>query len=88
MSDLSNNLQKNEAMVLDVKMHWIAFFIHPIRYLTTELSLSTKRVVGKYGFLQKRFYFLRKHKILAKVLHIIVACTIIFIVCIILGGYL
>lgn len=52
MSDLSKNLQKNEEMVLDAKMHWIALFVHPIRYLTTELSLSTKRVVGKFGFVK------------------------------------
>lgn len=54
MSSLSRNLQKNEEMVLDAKMHWITLCIHPIRYLTTELSLSTKRVVGKFGFVNSK----------------------------------
>ncbi|MBO4399795.1 MAG: PH domain-containing protein [Lachnospiraceae bacterium] len=70
MSKLSQNLQKNEEVVLEAKVHWacliipivFSFIIIGIPYLisrliamkTTELSLSNKRLVGKYGLINTK----------------------------------
>lgn len=71
MSKLSSNLQKNEQIVLEAKVHWatliipgllilcygiglIWFIPRLIRLLTTELSLSNKRLVGKYGLINTK----------------------------------
>lgn len=70
MSKLSGNLQKNEEVVLEAKVHW-ACLIGPIiaslfiigipvlisriiTMVTTELSLSNKRLVGKYGLINTK----------------------------------
>lgn len=70
MSKLSQNLQRNEEVVLEAKVHWacliipivFSFIIIGIPYLisrliamkTTELSLSNKRLVGKYGLINTK----------------------------------
>ena len=71
MSKLSTNLQKNEQVVLEGKVHWaplivpgifilfygiglIWFIPRLIGMLTTELSLSNKRLVGKYGLINTK----------------------------------
>lgn len=71
MSKLSSNLQKNENVVLEAKVHWatlilpgllilcygiglIWFIPRLISFLTTELSLSNKRLVGKYGLIRTK----------------------------------
>lgn len=72
MSKLSNNLQRNETVIMEGKVHW-ATLIAPviltfitcgfmiiwliprlIHMLTTELSLSNKRLVGKYGLINTK----------------------------------
>ena len=70
MSKLTQNLQRNEEIVLEAKVHWaclimpiiFSFFIVGIPSLisrliamkTTELSLSNKRLVGKYGLINTK----------------------------------
>ena len=71
MSKLSSNLQKNEQIVLEGKVHWATLIVpgiftlfygigliwlipRLIRFLTTELSLSNKRLVGKYGLINTK----------------------------------
>lgn len=71
MSKLSDNLQRNERLLLEGKVHWatliipgifilfygiglIWFIPRLINMLTTELSLSNKRLVGKYGLIHTR----------------------------------
>ncbi len=70
MSKLSQNLQKNEEVVLEAKVHWACLIIpivfsfiiigipslisRLIAMKTTELSLSNKRLVGKYGFINTK----------------------------------
>ncbi|MCR5532221.1 MAG: PH domain-containing protein [Lachnospiraceae bacterium] len=70
MSKLTQNLQRNEEIVLEAKVHWAclimpiicSLFIIGIPSLisrliamkTTELSLSNKRLVGKYGLINTK----------------------------------
>ena len=70
MSKLSGNLQRNEEIVLEAKVHWACLIIPIIFSLlivgipalisrliamsTTELSLSNKRLVGKYGLINTK----------------------------------
>ena len=71
MSQLMDNLKKDEVMVSEGKVHW-AILIIPglftlmygigliwlipriVKILTTELSLSNKRLVGKYGLINTK----------------------------------
>ena len=70
MSKLSGNLQRNEVVVLEAKVHWACLIIpiitsfliigipslisRLIAMSTTELSLSNKRLVGKYGLINTK----------------------------------
>ena len=70
MSKLTQNLQRNEEIVLEAKVHWACLIIPIICSLfiigipslisrliamkTTELSLSNKRLVGKYGLINTK----------------------------------
>ena len=70
MSKLSENLQRNEEVVLEAKVHWACLIIpiitscliigipslisRLIAMFTTELSLSNKRLVGKYGLINTK----------------------------------
>lgn len=71
MSNLSSNLQRNEVLIMEGKVHWASliipilttiflfigiFWLIPavIRMFTTELSLSNKRLVGKYGLINTK----------------------------------
>lgn len=71
MSKLSSNLQKNEQVILEGKVHWATLIVPAIltffggigliwliprliRMFTTELSLSNKRLVGKYGLINTK----------------------------------
>lgn len=46
------NLTKGEQIVLDAKKSFGAVFPHFIRFLTTELTLTNKKVIGKVGFIR------------------------------------
>lgn len=47
-----SNLAKNEQIIVKAKKSIVAMFPHFIRFLTTELALTNKRVVGKIGFIR------------------------------------
>ena len=63
-----------------------ACIIMPFLFFISVVSLFD--VFHIMEWVQQHCYFLRKHHILAKVIQIIVACIVIFIACMTLGGYL
>lgn len=46
------NLTNNEKIILKAKKSFIAIFPHFIRFLTTELALTNKKVIGKVGLIR------------------------------------
>ena len=46
------NLTKNEKVVLKAKKSFIAVFPHFISFLTSELAITNKRVIGKIGLIR------------------------------------
>lgn len=46
------NLTNNEKFILKAKKSFIAIFPHFIRFLTTELALTNKKVIGKVGLIR------------------------------------
>ncbi len=46
------NLTKNEKVVLKAKKSFIAVFPHIIGFLTSELAITNKRVIGKVGLIR------------------------------------
>ena len=46
------NLTNNEKIILKAKKSFIAIFPHFIRFLTTELALTNKKVIGKFGLIR------------------------------------
>lgn len=52
---LENDLGRNEQVVLVGKLHILTILPwHFIRYATTKLGFTNKRVVGKVGFIKKQ----------------------------------
>lgn len=67
MSKLADNLQRDENIIMEGKIHWVvlvapacascvligipSLISRLISMFTTELSLSNKRIVGKYGLI-------------------------------------
>ncbi len=47
-----SNLIKNERVVLKAKKSFIAVFPHFINFLTSELAITDKRVIGKVGLIR------------------------------------
>ena len=71
MSVLSENLKKDERVILEGTVHWASLIVPGlliflyglgliwfipglIRMLSTEVSLSNKRLVGKYGLINTK----------------------------------
>lgn len=46
------NLTKDEKIIQKAKKSFIAIFPHFIRFLTTELALTNKKVIGKVGLIR------------------------------------
>lgn len=45
-------MTNNEKIILKAKKSFIAIFPHFIRFLTTELALTNKKVIGKVGLIR------------------------------------
>lgn len=61
---VNEHLGKDEHVIHETKLHWITFLrlrgiislgILPfLDYITTEMAITNKKVVGKYGFFSRR----------------------------------
>jgi len=70
---VESNLVKDERVVYETNLHWIAFislralltlFIAPlIDYLTSEFAITNKRIIIKVGFISRRTLELNLSKV-------------------------
>ena len=70
---VENNLVKDERVVYETNLHWVAFislralltlFIAPlIDYLTSEFAITNKRIIIKVGFISRRTLELNLSKV-------------------------